>query len=296
MNIGDRSKIRMVLPSKGRLHEPAVELMRRSGYSFRLHGRHLYATCTTADIVFLFVRAEDIPVLVASGAADVGITGNDLVSERAANVEHLLDLGFGRCRLCLAGPESMADTDLRVFAGRTIATSFPRMTQQFFTAQGIDVRVLEMMGSMEIMVALQLSDGIVDIVETGDSLRENHLKVLAEIGQYQAVLFSRPGVSSDPRVQQIRRRLEGVLMAGRFSMLEYNVLADRLKEAEKITPGYEAPTVSPLDQEGWVAVKVMVEKDKVIQAMDRLEQMGATAILETEVRNCRLGSPRVVKP
>ena len=218
----------------------------------------------------------------------MGITGSDLVDEREADVASLLELGFGQCRLCLAGPESMGEGDLATFAGGTIATAFPRTTQRFFAARGIDVRVMEMMGSMEIMVALQLSDGIVDIVETGDSLRENHLKVLAEIGRYQSVLIANHGIAGDPRVAQIRRRLEGVLVANRYSMLEYNVPAALLKDAEKITPGLRSPTVSPLDQEGWLAVKVMVEKGCVVQVMDRLEQLGASAILETEIRNCRL--------
>lgn len=287
MNIRDHSKIRFCVPSKGRLNEPATDLLRRAGYAFRLHDRRLYATCSSADIIFIFARADDIPVLVDSGAADMGITGSDLVAEREANVATLLELGFGRCRLCLAGPESMAD-DPAAMAGKTIATAFPHTTQRFFASRGIDVRVMEMMGSMEIMVALQLSDGIVDIVETGDSLRENHLKVLAEIGQYQSVLIANHAIASDPRVAQIRRRLEGVLVAGRYSMLEYNIPATLLKEAEKITPGYRSPTVSPLDQEGWLAVKVMVEKASVVAVMDRLEQLGASAILETEIRNCRL--------
>ena len=288
MSIHDTSKIRFAVPNKGRLNEPATDLIRRSGYSFRLHGRHLYATCSTADIVFIFVRAEDIPVLVASGVAAVGITGSDLVAEREAAVDLLLELGFGKCRLCVAGPEGAEEANLSAFAGKTIATSFPHTTQQFFANQGVNVCVLEMQGSMEIMVSLQLADGIVDIVETGDSLRENHLKVLAEIGQYQSVLIAHPSTSADPRVVQIRRRLEGVLVASRYSILEYNIPADRLKQAELITPGFQSPTVSQLDQAGWLAVKVMVEKSGVVQVMDRLEALGATAILETEVRNCRL--------
>jgi ATP phosphoribosyltransferase len=288
MNIRDSSKIRFCLPSKGRLSEPAADLIRRAGYAFRLHERRLYATCSNADIIFIFARADDIPVLVASGVAGMGITGGDLVVERDADVASLLDLGVGQCRLCLAGPETMPDDDLGRFAGGTIATSFPRTTQRFFAGRGIDVRIMEMMGSMEIMVSLQLCDGIVDIVETGDSLQENHLRVMAEIGRYQSVLIAHHGVVSDPRVGQIRRRLEGVLVAGRYTVLEYNIPAGLLKEAEKITPGYRSPTVSHLDQEGWLAVKVMVPKAEVVQVMDRLEQMGASAILETEIRNCRL--------
>ncbi len=288
MSIRDTSKLRVCLPSKGRLADPAGEIIRRAGYGFRLHGRRLYASSASEDVVFIFARADDIPVLVDSGVADLGITGSDLVAEREADVAALLDLDFGRCRLCLAGPETIEDTDPKAFAGWTIATSFPRTTQRFFDERGVGVRVIEMMGSMEIMVALQLSDGIVDIVETGDTLRENHLKVLAEIGRYQAVLIANHKAAADPRVGRIRRRLEGVLLADRYSLVEYNIPADLLKQAEGIAPGFRSPTVSQLDQAGWLAVKVMVEKGSVVQVMDRLEQLGASAILETEIRNCRL--------
>ncbi len=288
MSIRDTSKIRFALPNKGRLNEPACDLLRRSGYAFRLHGRNLYATCSTADIVFIFVRADDIPVLVASGVVDVGITGSDLVAERSADVATVLPLGFGRCRLCLAGPDHLPDADLAPFAKGTIATSFPRITSAFFAERQMDVRVVEMSGAVEIMIALRLADGIVDIVETGDSLRENGLKVLAEIARHESVLIAHPARAADPAIAQIRRRLEGVLVAGRYSMLEYNIPASRLKDAEAVAPGFEGPTVSPLDREGWLAVKVMVEKARVVEVMDRLEALGATAILETELRNCRL--------
>lgn len=281
-------KLRFALPGKGRLAEPAAELLRRSGYRFRARGRHLYATCTNDDIVFVFVRADDIPVLVDAGVADVGITGSDLVAERQAEVATLLELGFGRCRLCVAVPESYEAAGLEPLAGKTVATSFPRTTEAFFAAKGVKINAVEMSGSVEIMVALNMADAIVDIVETGDSLRENHLKVHAEIGQFQTVLVASPAAADDPRVAKLCRRIEGVLVADRYSVLEYNIPASALAEAETVTPGFESPTVSPLDAEGWLAVKVMVEKKRVVEAMDRLEAIGATGIFETELRNCRL--------
>ncbi|MFP4143662.1 MAG: ATP phosphoribosyltransferase [Phycisphaeraceae bacterium] len=284
----DENKLRIALPGKGRLAEPAMELLKASGYSFRRSSRNLYASCRNADIVFIFLRADDIPVLVDSGVVDMGITGSDLVSEREANVAEVLELGFGRCRLCVAGPEGVDGAGLEYFAGKTIATSFPRTTRHFFAEQGVDVRTIEMNGSVEIMVGLRLADGIVDIVETGDSLRDNHLKVMAEIGTYQTVLIANPAVADAPGVAQVRRRIEGVIVAERYSVLEYNIPADLLARAEEITPGFESPTVSQLDEEGWLAVKVMVEKPRVVPVMDELEALGATAIFETHVRNCRL--------
>lgn len=288
MPLNAPNALRFALPSKGRLAEPAAELVKASGYKFRLHGRNLYASCRNADIVFIFVRADDIPLLVDRGVVDVGITGSDLVEERQARVDSLLELGFGRCRLCLAVPETYAGEDLASFAGKRIATSFPRVTKAFFAERGIEVEPIEMSGSVEIMVALELADAIVDIVETGDSLRENHMKVFADIGEYQTALFARPDKADDPQVQQIRRRMEGMLVASRWGLLEYNIPEGQLKAAEAVTPGYESPTVQQLDQPGWLAVKVMVEKARIVQAMDELEALGATGIFETAIRNCRL--------
>lgn len=288
MTLREPNRIRFALPGKGRLSEPALDLLRRSGYSFRKRDRHLYATCTNAEIVFIFVRADDIPVMVDLGVVDVGITGSDLVQERKTDVAELLELGFGRCRLCVAVPDSFSQEGLDQLAGKTIATSFPVTTERFFAERGLSVRTLEMQGSMEIMVALELADAIVDVVETGDTLRENHLKVHEEIGRFQAVLIAGRAMAEDPRVLQIRRRIEGILVASRYSILEYNIPAHLLKQAEEVTPGFESPTVSQLDQEGWLAVKVMVLKADVVTVMDRLEAIGATAIFETEVRNCRL--------
>jgi len=288
MNLSDNSKLRFAVPGKGRLREPSIEMLRKAGYSFRASGRNLYATCTSADIVFIFVRADDIPVLVHQGVVDLGITGSDLVIERRADVASILPLGFGRCRLCVAVRNSFEDNGLESLEGKNIATSFPVMTGDYFAAQGVDVNCIEMNGSVEIMVGLSLADAIVDIVETGDSLRDNDLRVFSDIGRYEATLISRASLAEDPRVLQVKRRIQGILVASQYSMLEYNIRENLLKQAEAITPGFESPTVSRLDQENWLAVKVMVRKNEVVQVMDGLEKLGATAILETEILNCRL--------
>lgn len=288
MKLTETGNIKFAIPVKGRLREPAIELLSRAGYRFRARGRNLYATCTTADITFIFVRADDIPVLVDSGVVDLGITGSDLIAERRADVANLMDLGFGKCRLCVAVPDSMKETEISSFQGKTIATSFPHMTEDYFKTRGVDIKCVEMNGSVEIMVDLSLAHAIVDIVETGDSLRDNNLKVFCDIGSYETCLIANHNMKGHEGVAQIMRRIEGILIANQYSLLEYNISNDRLKEAEEITPGFESPTVSQLDQENWVAVKVMVKKKEVVQVMDRLETLGATAILETEVKNCRL--------
>jgi len=289
MNINNGERIKFALPSKGRISEPSIDLLHRAGYAFRTQGRNLYATCTNEKIIFIFVRADDIPVLVSSGAVDVGITGSDLIIEHGADVAELLPLGFGKCRLCVAVKNNFSGTSLSSFAGKNIATSFPKMASTFFAKNGVSVNCIEMKGSVEIMVDLNLADGIVvDLVETGDSLRDNDLLVFAEIGSYEAELIASKKIASSPEIQQIKRRIEGILVADKYALIEYNIPAGRLKEAENITPGYNSPTVSKLAKEGWLAVKVMVRKNEVAAVMDSLESIGAAAILETSVKNCRL--------
>jgi len=288
MNIVDSNKLKFAIPGKGRLKDSTVDLLKRAGFNFRTRGRDLYASCTNEDIIFIFVRADDIPVLVAKGVVDLGITGSDLIIEKKAKVESLLSLGYGKCRLCIAVQESHKGNDFDFFNGKTIATSFPVMTREFFKSKGVDVQTVEMNGSVEIMVALNIADAIVDIVETGDSLRDNHLKVFTDIGNYQATLIVNEKISQDDFIQKITRRLNGILLAKEYSLLEYNISGDKLEDAEKITPGFESPTVAKLDQENWYSVKVMVQKKKVVSVMDALESLGATAILETNISNCRL--------
>ena len=288
MNPWDNNKIKFAIPTKGRLKDPSIELLKKSGYNFRTSGRNLYATCLNEDIIFIFVRADDIPVLVDSGVIDIGITGSDLIIERGADVDEILKLNFGRCRLCVAVRDNIGKNDLSFLEGKTIATSFPSTAKKFFNENGVNVKCVEMNGSVEIMIALNLADAIVDLVETGDSLRDNNLKIFSDIGSYQAVLISSKNLKDDPRILKIKRRIDGILVASQYSMLEYNIKTDLLKKAESIAPGFESPTVSSLDEKGWAAVKVMVKKNEIVRVMDQLAEIGATAILETEILNCRL--------
>ncbi len=284
----ESNRLKFAIPGKGRLREPAIELLQKAGFKFAPRNRNLYATCTNENITFIFVRPEDIPVLAAQGVVDLGITGSDLVIERACDVDTVLPLDFGKCRLCVAVREETEERDLSFFNGKRIATSFPEITKKFFADKGIQVTTIEMNGSVEIMVALGLADAIVDIVETGDSLRDNNLKVFTDIGCYETVLVASKNVSDRSQIEKIRRRIEGVIVATQYTLLEYNVHRDNLRDAEAITPGFSSPTLSPLEAEGWYAVKVMVKKNTVPEVMDRLEAIGAKAILETEVKNCRL--------
>ncbi|MBN2444005.1 MAG: ATP phosphoribosyltransferase [Spirochaetales bacterium] len=281
--------IKLAIPNKGRLKDPTINLLKKAGYNFRVKDRLLYSTCTNADLQIIFLRTDDIPILVDSGVIDMGITGSDLLVERnVTRVDEVLPLNFGRCRLCVAVKEDFQGKDIKDLDGKIIATSFPVITKKYFDEAGVSITCIEMGGALEIMVGLRLADAIVDIVETGDTLRDNKLVVFKEINSYQTVMIANKKVSASPEVQKIIRRLQGILIAEEYSLLEYNIKREALKQAEAITPGFEAPTISELDEPDWVSVKVMVRKKEVANDMDRLEAIGATAILETEIINCRL--------
>ena len=235
-----------------------------------------------------FLRTDDIPVLTAEGAIDLGITGADLVAESGAEVVHRLDLGVGSCRLALCVPDDAATDDPRKLAGRRIATSFPRITRRWLADLGVDAHFVELSGSVEVMIALGVADAIVDLVETGSTLAANRLHVLDEIGRYETVLIQHPGLVDTALADRIVRRLEGIVIARSWSLLEYNVPRARLADAERITPGFNSPTVMQLEDSSWCAVRAMVKRGEVHAVMERLEAIGASAIIETRFGNCRL--------
>ena len=283
----DKDRLFLAIPNKGRLKEPVINLLKRAGYRFRVKDRALYAGCNNAKIDILFIRTDDIPYLVSENVVDMGITGEDLIIEKHASVTELLALGIGKCKLSVAVSEE-CDNDLSVLNKKIIATSFPNLAKKFFNEKGIDIECIIMNGALEIMIALGLADGIVDIVETGDTLKENKLKTIADIGEYQATFIVRNELKDDPRVEVIKRRLSGIILADKYSMLEYNIKKVNLQKAENITPGFQSPTVSALDDSDWLAVKVMIKKEDVVETMDALLAVGASAILETEIKNCRI--------
>ena len=287
MTLSDEN-LRIGVPSKGRLAELAAELLKDGGLSFRRQERSLFARVKDMPIDVTFLRTEDIPVLVAEGAIDMGITGADLIEESSAEVVKRLDLGVGQCRLAICVPEDSPVTSPAQLNGLRIATSFPTCTQNFLRQHGANVHLVTLSGSVEVMIALGVADAIVDLVETGSTLAANKLRILCEIGRYETVLIQNSAKRHSPVADRVVRRLEGVVIARSYSLLEYNVPRTKLAQAEKITPGFNSPTVSALEDPAWCAIRVMVKRGEVIEIMERLETLGASAILETQITNCRL--------
>lgn len=282
------NNLRIGIPSKGRLSELATSLLNQAGLRFRRQERTLFALVKQLPIDIIFLRTDDIPTLVAEGAIDLGITGSDLVEESSRDVELRMPLGVGRCRLSVCVPEDSSVSKPEDLDGMRIATSFPEVTRGFLAKHNAKAHLVELSGSVEIMISLGVADAIVDLVETGSTLAANRLRVLTDIGSYETVLIQNKKCENAEMADRIVRRLEGVVIARDYSLLEYNVPREHLAKAEAITPGFNSPTVNALEQDGWCSVRVMVPRKEVIGAMEQLEGIGASAILETEIGNCRL--------
>jgi ATP phosphoribosyltransferase len=280
--------LRIGVPSKGRLAEVSAQLLADAGLSFRRTERSLFARCRDMPVEIAFLRTDDIPVLAAEGAIDLGITGADLVAESGVDLVQRLELGVGSCRLALCVRDDSEITDPRHLAGRRVATSFPRITRDWLAARGVTARFVELSGSVEVMIALGVADAIVDLVETGSTLAANRLRVLAEIGRYETVLVQNGSPVDRLLADRIVRRLEGIVIARSWSLLEYNVPRSRLAEAEAITPGFNSPTVMALEDPAWCAVRAMVRRHEAHGVIERLEAIGASAVIETQIANCRL--------
>ena len=282
-------QLRIAVPSKGRLRDSAIEILQGAGLRFRLSGRRLFSVCTETETRIIFSNVQDIPVLVSEGVVDLGITGSDQVLEKRVDVIEHHKLGFGRCRVSVAAHKDSPFRKASDLSGKVVGSSFPNLAADYFRGEGAeDVHVLAIEGAVEVMVLLGLVDAIVEIVETGNSLLENDLVELWQMQQAEAVLIGNRNPREPQNRDRLLRRIDGVLAARRYSLLEYNCPADKLDQATKITPGFSSPTVQNLVNQDWYAVRVLVEREQVHQILDRLSAIGCVAILESEVRHTRL--------
>jgi ATP phosphoribosyltransferase len=280
--------LRIAVPNKGLLAEPAAEMLHEAGYRQRSDGRELVLPDPDNNAEFFFLRPRDIAVYVGSGTVEVGITGRDLLEDSGSPAEELLPLDFGYSTFRFAAPAGSA-SEVTDFAGRRIATSYPGLLAKHLADTGIDAQVIRLDGAVETAVQLGVADVVADVVSTGTTLRRAGLELIGEpIMTSEAVLVTRRAVASTTAVQQLVRRLQGVLVARRYVMMDYDIRVERLDEACGVTPGIESPTVSPLHREGWVAVRAMVPRADAQRVMDTLWEIGARAIFVTEILACRL--------
>lgn len=283
--------LRIAVPNKGSLSERATTMLTEAGYHQRRDPKELVLVDAENEVEFFYLRPRDIAVYVGSGDLDLGVTGRDLLLDSRAEAVEVLGLGFGASTFRFAARpgtvSSVAD-----LAGRRIATSYPGLVGAHLTDHGVEAEVIRLDGAVETAIRLGVADVIADVVETGATLRQQGLEIVAEpILRSEAVVIRGKGQGesgADYRVDQLLRRLNGVLVARRYVMLTYDVELTRLDAAVAMTPGIEGPTISPLHKDGWVAVQAMVPRHETNRIMDALYDQGARAILVTSIHACRL--------
>jgi ATP phosphoribosyltransferase len=280
--------LRVAVPNKGSLAEPASAMLRESGYRQRHDTRELVLQDADNDTEFFFLRPRDIATYVGSGELDVGITGRDLLLDSGAAAEEILQLGFAQSTFRFAARPGAAST-VADLAGKRVATSYSGLLAKYFADRGVDADLIRLDGAVETAVQLGVADAVADVVETGTTLRQAGLEIVGEpILHSEAVLVRRVGALELPAVDQLVRRMQGVIIARRYVLMDYDIRAELVEPAVKLTPGIESPTVSPLHDRGWVAVRAMVPRAETNRIMDELWDLGARGILVTDIHACRL--------
>ena len=285
--MGAEARLRLALPNKGRLAAAALDLLEKAGLEPQMVGDRALRADLGEDFTALFVRARDIPEFVADGAADLGITGSDLVAESGRPVEVLLPLGFGRCRLVLAGRDDGVADPADLPDGVRIATSFPRAAERWFADRGRSITLVPVSGAAEIAPHLGVADVIVDLVSTGSTLKMNGLRELATIAASEAVLVGRPGLgdgAAGRAVRQLTTALESVLRANGKRYLMANVPRAALPELKRVLPGLNGPTIVDVMNAGeHVAAHAVVDATAVYRTIAALKDLGAEGILVTRI-------------
>ena len=281
--------LRVALPNKGQLAEPAREMLREAGYLRSHHPRDLVVQDPENDAEFFFLRPRDIATYVGSGTLDIGITGRDMLLDSAAPASELMQLGFGGSNFRLAVPTADVAGGVAALAGKRIATSYPGVLAAWLDENGIAAKLIKLEGAVETAVNLGVADAVADVVDTGTTLRQAGLVVIGEpILKSEAVLIRRDDAPDAKSIEVFVRRLEGVIVARTYVMVDYDVPADLVSKAVSITPGIESPTVSPLHDQKWAAVRAMVPRREVHNVMDELYELGAKGIIVTDIHAARL--------
>ena len=280
--------LRVAVPNKGALSEAASQMLAEAGYRQRRNAKDLVLVDADNDVEFFYLRPRDIAVYVGEGTLDVGITGRDLLLDSAASATERKSLGFGASTFRFAAPTG-AMTSIEQLEGKRIATSYPVVVRDYLSARGVTASVVRLDGAVESSIRLGVADAIADVVETGSTLRQADLAVFGEpLLTSEAVLITREGAPASEAYEVFKRRLDSVLVARAYVMMDYDIRVDQVERAVELTPGIESPTVSPLHREGWVAVRSMVPRDGAQKIMDALYGLGARGILVTDILACRV--------
>lgn len=277
---GPSERLRLALPNKGRLAEPAVGLLHDAGIEVELSERRLSAMARNMELELLFVRTADVAEYVRDGLVDLGLTGRDLVAERGDGLESILDLDFGACSLVLAVPVGGEIQAVEGLAGCRIATTFPRLTREFLARCGVDAQVIEVTGAVEVTPQLGVADAVVDLVASGSTLRVNGLRPIATLLESEAVLVAASSeVAADPRVAALMAMLRSVVEARGKEYMMMNAPATSIDRIRALIPGLSGPTVMPLADPSMIAVHSVVERRRLWELVPALKNAGARDIL-----------------
>ncbi|MCW7752811.1 ATP phosphoribosyltransferase [Desulfobotulus sp. H1] len=281
--------LQIALPNKGSLSEDSVRLVREAGYNCRRLGKELIISDVENGIDFFFLRPKDIAVYVRKGILALGITGRDLALDSGAGVVEILPLHFGKSKFCYAVPDNSPITPDNL-EGCRIATSYATLVARDLEERKVAAEIVPLDGAVEISIRLGVADLIADVVQTGKTLKDAGLKVVGEVVlESEAVLVGQDDrVLENPLVRTFVERLQGIVVARDYVIVEYDVPESLLEQACCITPGIESPTVSPLSKKGWMAVKAMAKKKEVNGIMDALTALGARGIMVLDIRTCRI--------
>lgn len=280
--------LRIAVPNKGSLAESSIAILKEAGYRQRSDSRDLVLTDTANGVEFYYLRPRDIAIYVGSGELEAGITGRDLLIDSGATAEEVLSLDFGASTFRFAAPAG-SGYSLEEISGKRVATAYPGLVESYLGARGISASVVRLDGAVESSVRLGVADLIADVVSTGNTLRQAGLEVFGDpILTSEAILIKRPGESIPAGLDILIRRLQGVVTARQYVLLDYDIPKSEVERACSLTPGLESPTISPLQREDWVAVRAMVLRTETNRLMDELWAIGARGILVTDIHACRL--------
>lgn len=280
--------LRVAVPNKGSLADASIQILKEAGYRQRTDSRDLVLLDTTNNIEFYYLRPRDIAIYVGSGELEAGITGRDLLIDSMAAAQEVLALDFGGSTFRFAGPAG-GELTLAGVSGKRIATAYPGLVENYLKQNNVQASVVRLDGAVESSVRLGVADVIADVVSTGNTLRQAGLEIFGEeILQSEAILIKGAGKALPAGLDILTARLQGVVTARQYVLLDYDVPQSALDQACAITPGLESPTISPLQKADWMAVRAMVLRSETNRLMDELWALGARGILVTDIHACRL--------
>ena len=280
--------LRVAVPNKGQLSDPARDMLREAGYAAAANSRELVVQDPENDVEFFFLRPRDIATYVGRGTLDVGITGEDLLADSGSQATKILELGFAPSTFRLAAPQGTAKTASDL-AGKRIATSYPTILSNWLAQQNLSAEVVTLDGAVENAVRLGVADAVADVVATGTTLKQAGLEIIGDpIFKSQSVLITRNNIEDQNAVDVFVRRLQGVIVARAYVLVDYDIPNTLIEQACAITPGIESPTVSSLHDSAWSAVRAMVPRKQVHAVMDELYDLGARGVIVTDIHACRI--------